>query len=394
MLASAVLVAGLLVGAGAYRHSNAVHIDAAMLGKRSMAVIPFVDLSVPPAPHLAEGMTQEIVTDIGRLPDALVIVGGPRADRPASPAVDVRLVGRELDVRHVLTGSVRREGDRITAHVQMTRTDTGAVLWSERFEYARVDGAIRDISQHVAGSLEIKLGQAANDSARDGVGSGEAMDLWMRGDYLMRHLSTHAELLEARRHLEAALVLDPQSLHAMSALAGTYVNEVIFRWSPDRRVALAKARSLAERALAIEPDHAVALYALGNAHLFDSNFDAARALFEKALRVNPNSPSTNRNMAALLYYTAQFEELKPYIAAALRLGPSDGRNVGRSHSILGFALMVQGRHEEAYAELRQSVVAEPSLTGARYGLVAAAALTGRREEAHRLAPRRCGRAPT
>jgi 3-phosphoshikimate 1-carboxyvinyltransferase len=85
----------------------------------------------------------------------LVIVGGPRSDRAASPAVDVRLVGRELDVRHVLTGSVRREGDRITAHVQMTRTDTGAVLWSERFEYARVDGAIRDISQHGEDTLHV-----------------------------------------------------------------------------------------------------------------------------------------------------------------------------------------------------------------------------------------------
>jgi len=378
-------LATLIVGVKALDSTKPARIDAALAARRSIAVVPFTDKSSPKAPHFAEGVTQEIVNNLGRLPDVLVVAGAAAGSLPDAAAAGARSVGRDFDVRHVLTGSVQRDAERTAINVQMARTDTGALMWSERFEVDRGDADwVYDISQRVAASLEIKLAQAAVDPTRRDARSTEAMDLWMRGDYLLRHVKTHSELLEARRDFEAALLIDPQSLHALSTLSMTHVCEVLYRWTPDRKRSLALAKELAQRALSLDPDHPLALDALGNAHAFDSDFDAAHAVFQKALKVNPSSAKAQLNMASLLYFMARFEELKPYVANVMRLGRLDTTSVGKGHSILAYSLMAQGQDEEAYRELRQAVIAAPSLPGARYGLIAAAALTGRIDEAHRL----------
>src|SRR5262249_46284043 len=126
------------------------------------------------------------------------------------------------------------------------------------------------------------------------------------------------------------------------------------------------------------------LGALGNAYAWDGDFDAAYPLLARQVALNPNSADAHRDMASLLYYMARFDEVKPQIEMALRLGPLDASNVGKSHGLLGFVMLVQGHNEEAYAEFHRTLVAEPAMFGPRFGLVAAAALTHRDEEAHRL----------
>jgi TolB-like protein/Flp pilus assembly protein TadD len=372
-----------IIGGSSLDSARPQRIDATLVAWRSMVVMPFVDMSSPKASYFADGVTQEIVDTLGRLPDALVIVGAS-SNRPDEATVSARNVGREYGVRHILTGSVQRDAERTAITVRMARTDTGALVWSERFEVVKGDAHwVHDIAERVAASLEIKLARSAFDPSLR-VRSGEAMDLWMHGDHLMRHVKSHSELLEARRDFEAALVADPHSLHALSMLSMTHVSEVLYRWSPDRARSLALAKELAQRALSLDPDHTLALDALGNAYSFDSDFDAAYVVFKKALAVNPSSAKAQLNMASLLYFMARFEELKPYIANVMRLGRLDATIVGKAHSILAFSLMAQGKDEEAYREMRQAVIAAPSLPGARYGLISAAALTGRIDESHRL----------
>ena len=376
---SATLVLGMLVGLGLLlARGKPARIDAAVVAGRSVAVMPLADLGPVAVPYLAEGITQELLTDLAHMSDALVVVGG------AGP-LDAKGIGHDLDVRHVVTGSVHHETGRVVVDMQMARTDTGALLWSERFEGERADGEwVRSISQRVAGSLEVKLWQSAGDLGRRDVANSEAMDLWMRGDYLLRHGTRREDLLEARRYLEAALAAEPQSMHALSALASSYLTEVVQRWSSDRKRTLATARALAQRALAIDPNHLLALSALANSYTLDSEFDAAAPIVEREVKENPNSARAYFDRIALLYYLARFEELKPDAAMALRLGSLDPTLVGKCHSILGFSLMVTGHDEEAYQELRLAVLAAPSMPGQRYGLIAAAALTGRMDEAHRL----------
>lgn len=379
LIAGVLLLAALgLAGVG---RSRGPPIDAAIAAARSLAVLPFVDLSVPPAPHVAEAVLEAIVADLGHAPDARVIVAGS-----AQAAADPRRTGQELGARQVLTGAVRSDGGRIEVTVRAVDGSRGTLLWSARFESGHADWDwVRDVSRRVAGSLEIRLEQMTAEPARHQARSGEAMEQWMRGDYLLRHVKSRDDLLQARRHLEAALAIDPQSVHALSTLAMTHYREVNFRWSLNRKQSIAAAKELAQRALAIDSNHPLALGALSNAYAFDGDFDAARPVVEKELRLSPNSAHAHRNAASLLYFLGRFDDkLEVHTQTALRLGPLDPLNVGISHSILGFLRLDQRRDEEAYAEFQRSRLAAPVLWGARFGLIATAALRGRHEEARSL----------
>jgi len=361
-------------------------IDAELANRRSLAVMPFADLGEAGSPYLAEGITQEILTDLGRLPDALIVSAGTPVSGARTAARDVRRYGRELGVQHVLLGSARRDGERIEVIVQMTRTDDGALLWSERFDYDRPAdwNWVRDVSRRVAASLDLKLGEAALDAVRRDARNGTAIDEWMRGAYLMRRVRSRDDLLEARRHFEAAVATDPQSVNALAALAGTHLSEIVHRWSPSRLESLAAARELAARAIALDPNHAVALSILGGAAAFGGEFDTALEYDRRALERNPNSYDAHRAMASLMYFMVRLDEVQPHAEMALRLGPMDPENVAISYSILGFSQMLRERDEDAYRSLRLSVQATPTLPGPRLGLIAAAALSGRTEESHRL----------
>ena len=154
----------LVGGAGVTALRAPAGIDIDLTDRRSLAVMPFVDVGEPATPYLAEGIRQEILTDLGRLPDALVVAGAA-ATPGAGTLADVRRYGRELGVRHVLFGSARRDGQHIQVIAQMARTDNGALLWSERFDYERPAdwNWARDVSRRVAAALDVKC--FANDAS-------------------------------------------------------------------------------------------------------------------------------------------------------------------------------------------------------------------------------------
>jgi TolB-like protein/Tfp pilus assembly protein PilF len=376
----------LVGGAGVGVLQSQGRIDVELANRRSLAVMPFADLGEPASAYLAEGITQEILTDLGRLPDALIVTGGAPAPGARTVAGDVRRYGRELGVQHVLLGSARRDGERIEVIVQMARTDNGALLWSERFDYDHPAdwNWVRDVSRRVAASLDLKLGEAALEAVRRDARNGTAIDEWMQGAYLMRRVRSRDDLLQARRHFEAAVAADPQSVNAIAGLAGTHLSEITHRWSPARLESIATARELATRAIALDPNHAVALSILGGAAAFGGEFDTALEYERRALERNPNSYNAHRDMASLMYFMVRLDEVQPHAEMALRLGPMDPENVAISYSVLGFSQMLQGRDEDAYRALRLSVQATPSFPGPRMGLIAAAALSGRTEESHRL----------
>jgi len=381
---AAMLAWAALVGVEALRTPTGI--DAHLANRRSLGVMPFADLGQPASPYLAEGITQEILTDLGRMPDTLVVAGGSATLGVRAGGVDVTRVGRDLGVRHVLTGSARRDGDHVEVTAQMARTDNGALLWSERFEYDRPAdwNWARDVSQRVAAALDVKLGEAAFESVRRDARNGTAINEWMQGEYLIRRIRSRDDLLEARRHFERAVAADPQSVNALAALAWTHFNELLYRWSSSVPESLAVTRELAGRANALDPNHAMALSILGSARAFSGDYDMAMAYFRRALQHNPNSYTAHRDMAALLYWMVQLDEVPRYAEMAMRLGPMDPDNVAKAYSVLGFTQMIQGHDDEAYRSLRLSVQASPLFPGARTGLIAMAALTGRMDEAHRL----------
>lgn len=377
--ACAVALCAVLIGPAAMRPTAALpSIEALLSAGRSLAVIPFVNLGEPSADYFAAGITQEIVTALGRLEDATLVAVGDAYPAGVTGAVDVGRVGRELGVRHVLTGSVQREGERVRIHTRLTRTDTGALEWSDRFEYEHVANWHwqGDISQRVAAALDDRLLDGAINATRHEVRSGEGIDEWMRGVYLARRFTTHAELLQVRQHFEAAIAADPKSTNALSGLAGSYVEEVVYRWATDRKRTLAAAKLYGRRAMAIDPNHQQALRAMGNAYLFDADFDEALALFTRALQVNPNTAFAQRDMASVLLFTGRFDEALPYARAALRLAPLDLNNVWKSHAIIGQALLALGHADEARDEIRRAVDAGPAMPNNHFMLAGLEARLG------------------
>lgn len=381
--AAATLVVLLLGGAWALNPWTAntprpQSVDAEIAALRSIAVMQLTDLSEPRAPHLAEGITAEITTDISRLPSTLVIAMGSAAKLQADGLRNVKQVDSELGVRHVLTGTVERSGDELRLHVQLSRTDTGALLWSERF-----GGPIasdwrwrRDIAQRIAATMKVKLQEVVAEPARLGVRSSQAMDQWMRGDYLGRRFKTRDELLQARQHFEAALAIEPESVNALTGLAYSHVCEVLYLWSSDREGQLNLGKAIAARALAIDPNNSDALGALGGAYLFAGQLDDAMRIYTKELALNPNDAHAHRDMSAVLYLQGRFTEMIPHVEMAIRLNPLEASNLSKAHGMFGGTLIALRRDDEAFEHFQLARDNEPLRARRHFDLAAAEALRG------------------
>ena len=381
--AAAALVVLLLGGAWALNPWTAnpprpQSVDAEIAALRSIAVMPLTDLSEPRAPHLAEGITADITTDIGRLPSTLVMAMGSAAKLQADGILSVKRVGSELGVRHVLTGSVERSGDELRLHVQLSRTDTGALLWSERFEGSLTSDWRwrRDIAQRIAATMKVKLQEVVPEPARLGVRSSQAMDQWMRGDYLGRRFKTQAELLQARQHFEAALAIEPESVNALTGLAYSHICEVLYLWSSDREGQLNLGKAIAAKALAIDPNNSDALGALGGAHLFASELDDALRIYSKELAINPNDAHAHRDMAAVLYFQGRFTEMLPHVEMAIRLNPLETSNLSKAHGMFGGTLVALGRDDAAFEHFQLARDNEPLRATRHFDLAAVEALRG------------------
>lgn len=361
--------AGLLMLGLAQMRPAAPSLDAALGGARSIVVLPLVDLSDPPAPHLAHAIGADLTTDLGRHTDIQVIVHAT-AVAPAhdAAALDPRRIGRDVGARHVLAGSVQRQGEAVSVNVRLLHTGSGQLLWSERFQYPSVAEwtAQREISARVANLLKAKVSTAVLVEAVRGRPNGAAIDHWMRGAYLLDKLQTgtehpqaKAQLQQARAHFEAALALEPDSVQALSLLSRTYSAEVLFRWSADRKAPLAAATELARRALAIDPHDLGALKSLAGAQMFDGDLEGAMSTSLRSLAINPSDPNANRSLAATLFFSGRWEETLRQLEIAERLNPLDTAHMDKVHSIAANTLIAMRRYDEAIERARRQAAVNP-----------------------------------
>ena len=359
-------------------------IDAELAARRSIAVMPFVDRSATPAPHVAEAVVEEILTDVARMRDSLVISSGSTRALAARGQTDPVQVGRELGVQFVLTGSLQRDAERLQLHVQLARAAGGAVLWSERFDNAGASGQNwqREVSGRIAGALDVKMHDGAIDPLWHVGRNSEAMDQWMRGAYLMRRFKTRKEVLRAREHFEAALAAEPRSVSALIGLAQTHQAEVFRRWhlGRDKAESLGRAKEYALAALSIDSNHAGALVTLGAVQTFANDFEEAERTLTKALILNPNNARVHSVLAALKFFMGRWTEVEAHIVSALRLNPLESENVWACHLMLGDSLMHLGQ-DRAREHHLLAVLAEPTLPNPHFSMASHAALRGRIEEA-------------
>jgi TolB-like protein len=374
-LAGALLgsVLAVVLGVGFVQHGPApvAQIGSVLAASRSLAVMPFTDLSEPPAPHLAQAVDTDLITDLGRLADTRVVPRGSAAALGTSAGADLKRIARELDVHHVVTGTVKRDGEYVQISAQLARADNGALLWAERFDYASAADLVarRDVSARIANVLDLRLRDSALQRGRVAAPNNVAVDHWMRGAYIMSRLKTKEELLQARAQFEAALALQPDSSHALAGLATTYVGAVLYRWTDERKATLQTAERLARQALVIESQNQLALLTLAGSLMFDGRIDEAMAVTRRHLALNPNDARANLDLAAEYYFAGRWEESLQQIEVALRLNPLDSTNLAGCHIMAATALIPLRRYDEAIEHARL-VLDGPRAGG--YGIIASA----------------------
>lgn len=335
-------------------------IGAAILEGRSLAVMPFTDLSDPPAPHVALAVDTELTTDLGRLADMRVTARGSAAALGDSASADAKRVGNALNVRYVVTGSVKREGERLHITAQLARTDTGELLWTERFDYVSAADWIarRDVSARIANIFNARIRDAALQHARRVTPNNAAVEHWMRGAWMQSRVKTRADLLQARSEFEAAVAAQPDSSHALARLSMTYREEVLFRWIEDphdRQGALEKAEALARRSLAIDADNQDGMFALSAALVFNGRIDEAMAVTRRNLELNPNDAAAHRDLAVQHYFAGRWEEAVQQAELSMRLNPIDPKYTALCESLISTALIPLHRYDEAIEHARRIV---------------------------------------
>ncbi len=256
----------------------------------SVAVLPFENKSGDPdQSYFSDGLTENIIAGLTRFREILVI-GVKSILVVREQASDLREIGRALGVAHIVEGSVRKAGDRVRVTARLVDATTGQRLWAENYDrdlddiFAVQDEITDIIVATLAGQIEhMELRRAAKNPAEDPV----AYDCLLRGRQCLSRYTKDGEL-EARRHFERALELDPNNAATYAGLSISFIHEYEASWSEAPEEALERAYTLAQKAVALDDANSPARYAIASACFYRGQHELAKVHIEKALELNPN----------------------------------------------------------------------------------------------------------
>jgi TolB-like protein len=349
---------------------------AAAEDKISIAVLPFANMSGDPEQeYFADGLAEDLIIDLSRQRGFLVIARNSSFAYKGR-SVDIRAVARELGVRHVVEGSVRRAASRIRINAQLIDAATGSHLWAERYDRDLADVFL--VQDEVVGRiLEALTGtlRPAPAPAQRRTSNVEAYDLFLRGRWLA-HESPEANR-QARPVLARAIALDPGFAEAHAWFAWSYYYGWIHYGEPDETRGLA--RAAAEQAVALDADNADAHIVLGYIRAYEGDLAGGVAEIELALRINPNHAWGWTLLADLRVHEGRAPESIPCSQALLKIEP---HLKGVYYWQIGWAQYAMRRYEAAVAALQHP---EASGAGVKRLLAAALAQLGRIAEAHEQA---------
>src|SRR5580700_2273547 len=300
-LATALVVALLAAGGYVWHAGYATRLlgasiadDKLKTGARlSIVVLPFENLSGDKEQdYFAGGITDDLTTDLSHLPDSFVISRGTAFTYKGKP-VDTKQIGRELGVRYVLEGSVRRVGETITVNAQLISTETGAHVWADRFDGERSKlGALQvEAVSRLANSLGVELVKAeALRAARERPTNPDAADLAMQASVQWHLPDSKATVNDAVTLSERALVLDPQNVRAQTVLANALIDRVVDQWSEDPAGDIARADKASDAALALQPDDSGAHSSKAWVFFAERQWGPAVAQAEAAIALDRNNP--------------------------------------------------------------------------------------------------------
>ncbi len=358
-------------------------------GKPSIAVLPFANMSDDPEQrYFSDGITEDIITELSRF-HSLFVIARNSSFQYRDKAVDVRRVARELGIQYVVEGSVRKLGDRLRITAQLIDASTGNHLWSERYDrelkeiFAVQDQVIQTVILTIVGRVNAAQLEVTR---RKRTANLAAYDCYLRGLESFNTAGSDADS-QANVWFAKAIELDP---HYAESLARFAFNTATMSYYGDGPVRLNHARTLAENAVALDPNESWGYCALGYIDMCDGDLAASAENFKRAMRLNPNDPdfiaiyalcerfsgrfgsavelignAERLNPLPPLWYRANLAghlfDLRDYAGAA-RLYESLGeRTYFWDHCSLAACYMRMGRTSDARAELAKAVNQNPGL---------------------------------
>ncbi|HEY4469617.1 MAG TPA: adenylate/guanylate cyclase domain-containing protein [Stellaceae bacterium] len=350
--------------------------------KPSIAVLPFANMSGDAEQeYFSDGITEDIITNLSRN-HSFFVISRSTSFTYKGPAVDVGKIGRELGVRYVLEGSVRRAGNRVRITAQLIEAASGHHLWADRYdrELADVFAVQDEIARNITGAIapgiisaEIQQAQRKDPSQLD------AWDRTMRAHSHIRRF-TREDLAQARRLLDEAIALDPTNSMAHSDLAFAHHFEAVFGWGDAPAESHARVGEAARKAVAADDGDAMAHTALAIFDLFSGRHDEARRRLHRALDLDPNSVFARGYLGVSYGFGGEPEAALPHLDEALRLSPR-GPLLVIWHLCKGWTVSTAERYEEAVEFAEQAREANPEFPDIYAVLASANGQLGRAAEA-------------
>jgi TolB-like protein/class 3 adenylate cyclase/Flp pilus assembly protein TadD len=374
-----------------------VRVFSVIAGYQIAAPAPFaIEPNRQPAPHLSivvlplanlgggaeqepfvDGVTESLTTDLSRIRGALVIARNTAFAYRGKP-IDIKTIGRELNVRYVLEGSVQRGGNRMRVNVQLIDAESGNHLWAERFDKPLADlfDMQDEIVARLANTLDAQLRTAEARRANSAPTPG-SMDLYSQGLAWLNKGLIPGNIAQARRYFDLSLAADPGNVEA---LVGSGVADMVDGLVRDPVASFATAEAKLTRALSTVPDHARAHMYLGFVEMMTKRAAEGIAECEHALALDRNLAGAHSFMGRGKIFVGRAEETEAHVADALRLSPRDTMAyTWMMHA--GIAKLHLGSLEQAVTWLRRSIEANRNNPDANFHLGAALAHLGRLDEA-------------
>jgi adenylate cyclase len=326
--------------------------------KPSIVVLPFVNMSGDPGQeYFSDGLTEDLTTALTKV-SGLFVIARNSAFTYKGRAVDVKAVSRELGIRYVLEGSVRKADSRVRINAQLVDGLSATHVWAESYDRELKDiFAVQDeVRGKIVLALKVKLTKEEQERFRSTpTGNLEAYEYLLRGvEYYFRR--TKEANAQARQMFENAIALDPQYAAAHALLGLAHLMEFLFGWSPNPQH-VERAFELAQRAIVLDNSLPLAHLVLGLVYVRQQQYEQAIAEEEKAIALDPNSASGYASLAEVLNAAGRPEEAIVAVEKAMRLDP---HYPDHYLSNLALAYRLTGRYEEAIAAQKQLTLRNPN----------------------------------
>ncbi len=348
----------------------------------SIVVLPFANMGGDPShEHFVDGVTESLTTDLSRIRGSFVI-GRNTAFTYKGKHVDLKQIGRELNVRYVLEGSVQRGGNRMRVNVQLIDAETGNHLWAERFDKPLADlfDMQDETVSRLANTLDARLVSAEARRAEQAPNP-NSMDFYFQGLAWFNKGITPDNIAQARSFFDRALAADPDYVDALVGAAAADVVEGTLFFATDRIVAFKTAEDKLIKAMSSVSDHARGHMYLGLVEIYTKRAAEGIAECEHALALDRNLASARAMIGYGKIFIGRAEETEAHTAEALRLSPRDTLAYIWM-SVAGDAKNHLGGWEQAVEWFRRAIEANRNYPTLYFNLAAALAHLGRLVEAH------------